>query len=167
MPGLFVDIEVFGDRQISREILRVGIRSRNLEPVWRSVFRHMDEIHSEQFLTKGERGGTPWLDLKPATIIAKVREGSKTPDWPERRTDALYEAMSSPSSPNREEIYNGEWALFRVIGDPGEYGPIQQQGAASINLPARPLSVFTPIDREEIIKEIQLYVRRGIVRHFL
>lgn len=165
--GVFVDIEVFGEKHISREIVRTGIRSRQLNPVFRSIFRRMEEIHAEQFLSRGSRGGTPWEPLKPATILQKAREGAADPEWPEVRTEHLFEALTSPSSEYNEAIYNDEWAVWRVTGEPAGYGAIQQRGAPSINLPARPLSVFTLADRESFVKEIQLWITRGTLTHFV
>jgi phage gpG-like protein len=165
--GVFVDIEVFGEKHVSREIVRTGIRARQLNPAFRSIFRRLEEIHAEQFLSRGERGGTPWEPLKPATILEKARQGVKQPEWPEVRFEHLFEALTSPSSEYNETIYNDEWAVWRVLGEPGEYGAIQQKGAPSINLPARPLSVFTLADRESFVKEIQLWIVRGEVTHFL
>lgn len=165
--GLFVDIEVFGEKHVSREIMLTGIRARQLNPVFAAIFRRMEEIHDEHMRSHGARGGTPWEALKPETILAKARAGSSTPEEPEFRFHKLYEALTSPSSPDHEEFYNDEWAVWRVTGDPGVYGPIQQKGSDKINLPARPLSVFTLIDRESFVKEIQLWIRRGTLTHFL
>jgi phage gpG-like protein len=165
--SVFVDIEVFGEQHISREIVRTGVRARQLNPVFRSIFRRLEEIHAEQFLSRGERGGTPWEPLKPATILQKAREGASQPDWPEVRHQHLFEGMTSPESEYNETIYNEEWAVWRLLGDPAEYGAIQQKGAPSINLPPRPLSVFTLADRESFVKEIQRWIVRGEVSHFL
>lgn len=162
-----LDIKVFGDTLVSRDIVRVGARARDLNPAFRSVFRRLDEISAEQFFSHGSRGGVTWEPLKEATIIQKIREGSKTPEEPERRTDALFEAMTSPSSPDREELFGGEWAVFRIAGEPGDYGAIQHRGAPSINLPARRLYALTEIDRQEFVREIQYYLRTGRVRYFL
>jgi phage gpG-like protein len=165
--GIFVDIEVFGEKHVSREIIRTGIRARQMNPVFVAIFRRMEEIHAEQFMSRGERGGTPWEALKPATILEKARLGASQPDWPEVRYQHLFEAMTSPSSEYNEAIYNDEWAVWRVVGEPAEYGAIQQKGAPSKNLPPRPMSVFTLADRESFVKEIQLWITRGTLTHFV
>lgn len=161
------DVDVFGDKQFSRELVRVGSRAGNLNPAFHSIFMRLLEINSEQFRSFGARGGDPWAPLQPETIRQKAAEGVAHPDWPLWRTEALFEAMTSPSDSNNEEILNEEWAVWRVIGEPGEIGVHHQHGAPAANLPARPPFRLTEEDRREFVREMQHFIMTGNVRHFL
>lgn len=162
-----IDISIFGETQFSRELTRIGEHAENLDPVFRSVFSHIREINAEQMLTRGSRGGTPWEPLKPATIKAKAARHATHPDWPEFDTEALFRALSHTNDENNEEIFNRTWAVFRVTGEPGEYGPVQSRGSEERGLPARPLFRLTAMDRKEIVDEIAYYIFKGVVRNFV
>lgn len=161
-----IDISIFGDTQFSRDLGIMGERGLNMDPVFASIFDRIREINAEQILSRGARGGTPWLPLKPATILQKAREHAPHPDWPEYRTSALYQALSHKDDQNNEEILNGDWAVFRVTGDPGEYGPIQSRGSEAAGIPARPLFRLTEQDRREFVDEMRVFIIKGEVRGF-
>lgn len=159
--GLVAEIGLFGDTQLSREIMRVGTRSRDMDPVFKHLFDRLQEIEGEQFHSQGARGGTPWAPLKPETIKSKKAKGYSDPALAEFATHALYEALASPASPNNERIYNREWAVFRIIGEPADYGAIQHHGAEANNLPSRPLIHLHELDRREFVKEMQRWIFSG------
>jgi phage gpG-like protein len=160
-----IELSLFGDVQMSREILRVSERAGNMDPVFRSIFGRLKEINAEQIISHGQRSGG-WEELKPATILAKARAGMEHPDWPEYGTGDLFRALSHTGDENNEEIYNRTWAVFRVTGDPGEYGPIQQRGTVDGSLPARPLFALTEVDRREFVREMEAFLFTGTVRGF-
>lgn len=158
-------VDVFGDTQFARELVNVGERAGDLNPAFHSIFARLMEISAEQFHTLGARGGTPWAPLAANTIRQKAAEGVPHPEWPLWRTEALFEAMTSPGDPNNEEILNGDWAVWRVLGEPGEYGRYHQSGTR--DMPARPPFRLTEEDRREFVREMQHFIMTGTVRHFL
>lgn len=160
-----ITVDIFGDQQFSRELVRVGQRAGNLNPAFHSIFMRLLEINAEQFHTLGARGGSPWAPLKPETIRQKAAEGVSHPEWPLWRTEALFGAMTSPSDPNNEIILNEDWAVFRVLGEPGDYGPYHQHGTS--DMPARPPFKLLEDDKREFVREMQSYIMTGRVRHFL
>lgn len=163
--GVNVTIELFGDQQMSREIKRIGERADNLDPAFRSIFDRLMEINAEQLWSQGSRGGSPYDPLAPSTIAAKERAGYRRPGMALFATEDLFEALTSPSSPNNEMIFNGDWAVFRVTGEPGEYGPYHQGGTS--RMPARPPFKLTEQDKADFIKEMAFFLFRGEVRNFL
>lgn len=164
--GVRVELSLFGDTQLSREIMRVHDRAGNLNPAFRSIFDRMLEINSEQMRTQGLRGlGGFWEPLKPATIASKIRRGRDLDILFD--SHALFEAMSSPSSEDNEMIFNEDWAVFRITGEPATYGPTHQHGDDSRGIPKRPFFVFTRTDREQMIKEMERFLLHGTLGHFV
>lgn len=149
--------------QLSRNIQRIGDRSMNMNPAFAAIFERLTEIEGEQFLTQGERGGARWAPLKPKTIESKRRKGYAHPELAEFATEALYEALSSHHNENQERIFNETWAVFRVTGEPGEYGLIQHHGNPEGNLVPRPLFRLTNVDRRQMVKQMQRFLFRGEV----
>lgn len=164
---MLVEVSIFGDVQFSRELTRVGDRGANMNPVFRSTFDHITEINAAQILSQGSRGGTPWKPLKQATIDAKTAAGNPHPERAEVATEDLFNALSHLGDENSEAIYNDTWAVWRVTGDPGEYGPAQHWGSADGSLPARPLFRLTNMDRKEILDEWAYFLFKGVVRNFV
>lgn len=163
MAGVHVELAVFGDVQFAREIDRVAGRPSEMEPAWRSIFDRMLEINREQFLSEGMRSSGGWDPLNPKYVAWKAAHGLDTRIlW---RTHALFEAMGFESDANNEIIYGGDWAVFRVTGEPGEYGPYLQGGTD--HMPARPPWALTELDREEIMKEIQRWILKGELGFFI
>lgn len=162
-----LDVEVFGDVQLAREIVRVGDRAGNLSPVFESLMDRLREINDEQFRSRGARGGDPWDPLKPATILEKARLGAPEPTFTLYRWGNLYTALAAHSDENQEVIITDDWAVFRVTGEPGEIGMYHHWGAPGANLPERPLIRLTEEDRREFVREVEHYLFTGDVRQFL
>lgn len=167
MTDVRVSIELFGDRQLDREIRVIGKRVTNMDPAFRSIFHRLVDINSENFWSLGERSGHTWAPLKASTIMEKVREGSPTPAIPLRRFGLLFDAMSFIPNANNETIYNKTWAVFRLTGDVADIGRWQQRGVPENNLPARPFFALTERDRRELVDEMRHYIFRGRVGNFL
>jgi phage gpG-like protein len=167
MSDLRITLELFGDRQLDREIRIIGRRTDNLNQAFRSIFNRMVDINSQNFWSHGARSGNIWESLKPATVAEKIREGSPSPSEPLRRFGDLFDAMSFIPNENNEVIYGGNWAVFRLTGEVADIGAIHQRGAPSKNLPARPFFAFTDEDREEFVREIQHFIFKRKVRNFL
>lgn len=159
---LLVEISIFGDVQVSRDIKRISTRAGNMNPAFAAIFDRLTEIEGEQFHSQGSRGGATWAPLKPATIESKRRKGYAHPELAEFATEALYEALSSHVNQNQERIFNETWAVFRVLGEPGEYGLYQHYGVPENNLVPRPLFRLTSMDRRQMVKQMQMFLFRGV-----
>jgi phage gpG-like protein len=147
--GVHVSISIFGEEQIERELLRVAHRGTNMKPAFRAIFDRLMDIEEEQFLSEGARGGHPWAPRQDPTDITPLLY----------KTGDLFESLTSPHSSNNETIMTDDWAVFRVTGDPGEYGAYHQSGTSK--MPARPPFQLTSLDREEFVKIMQRYVMTG------
>lgn len=160
---MLVEISIFGDVQLSRDIQRISTRAGNMNPAFAAIFDRLTEIEAEQFMTQGERGGSQWAPLKPKTIESKRRKGYAHPELAEFATEKLFEALSSHANENQERIFNETWAVFRVTGEPGRYGIVQHHGNPEGNLVPRALFRLTPRDRVQMVKQMQRFLFRGTV----
>lgn len=167
MADVRITLELFGDRQLDRELRVIGRRVDDLDPAFRAIFDRMVDINSENFWSQGARAGSAWEDLKPATIREKARLGSPTPDVPLRRFGDLFDAMSFIPNVNNKVQYMKTAAVFFLTGEPAKIGPIHQHGAPGANIPARPFFRFTSEDREEFVREIHHFIFKKRVRNFL
>lgn len=69
-----LDLDVFGDKQISRELLRFGDRADDMTGAFRELADDFEDMEAQQFNTQGVFSGG-WAPLKPSTIEAKMRKG--------------------------------------------------------------------------------------------
>lgn len=67
-------LDVYGDVQFDREILRVMDRGMDMSPAFEGLADDFLDIESAQFDSQGMRSGG-WAPLKPTTIEAKRRKG--------------------------------------------------------------------------------------------
>lgn len=160
-----IQFGIFGDDQVVRSIERIGRHADDLSPAFHSVFNRLREINAEQFLSQGQRGSGGWDPLNPDYVQWKVRHGLD-PDIL-FATHKLFNAMAGHTDPNQEVIIEPSWAVFRIIGEPGDYGPVHQHGTDDGTIPARPPFALTEADRVAFIKEIQRWVITGELGRFL
>jgi phage gpG-like protein len=160
MP-LTIQLQILGDEQMERTLLRSGMHADDLRPVWNVWEEDIRQMSTQQFFSQGSRGSGGWEPLKPSTVAYKASHGLR----PEilRATDALFEAMTSPSSPDIMVVKESDEMIWRVIGEPGEYGAIHMSGNPDGNLPQRRPLEFTELDRQRLVRDIQRYVVYGSV----
>lgn len=63
--------EVAGDKQLDREILRVGDRAVDAAPAFAAIADLWISETREQFNTQGRHGSGGWAPLSPATMMQK------------------------------------------------------------------------------------------------
>lgn len=69
-----LDLDVFGDTQFSRELLRFGERADDMSPAFTEIADQFLDIEERQFATQGMYSGG-WAPLKPATVRRKEELG--------------------------------------------------------------------------------------------
>jgi hypothetical protein len=156
---LTVRLTILGDEQMERTLLRSGMYASDLRPVWNIWEEDIRQMSTQQFFSEGSRGSGGWAPLKDSTVEYKASHGLR----PEilRATDALFEAMTSPSSPDIMVMKESDEMLWRVVGEPGDYGPYHMSGTSKM-AQRRPLE-FTELDRQRLVRDIQRYVVYGSV----
>lgn len=163
MSALVIRIDVLGERQISRQMMRFGERATDLLPAMEVVHEHLTEVSEEQFRTEGRQSGHPWAALKDATVERKRRSADGTTranaDKILRASDALYNSLTKPGDPNMVRVIT---PTLMVYGTKLKYGPIHQKPGQS-QTRRRPVDL-TPKQKIIMIKTLQLWIVKGIAR---
>lgn len=156
MPGVVVDFEVYGHKQISRELARISEFSGDAAPAWEKIVSMMKDDIQEQFDTEGRSMSGGWEPLKPVTIENKARQGLR----PEimRATDRLMESLTDERGSDQTLVIERFGFEFKSLVDYGAYhmGP-SKDGTR----PARPPVDFTEAQRRKYVKVLQAYLMGG------
>lgn len=141
-----VDVEVFGDTLVSRELLRFSDRAGNMEPVWDDVTDVLATAFERNFAQEGPR----WSPLKASTIRSRIAQGY-APGPILTRSGKYRETMTTglETHKNPSELV----VVAPVV--PGAY----HQGGTS-RMPARPLRL-TESEKRQVVKTIQRYLIEG------
>jgi len=151
-----VYIEVFGDKQISRELLRWGERAIRATPLWNSLYRDLVNIEKVQFLTQGQHGSGGWAELAPSTVRDKASRGY--PPWILRATETLFKSLTVRGATGQIKEIGPDFMRF---GSDIPYGIYHQHG--TVHMPMRKVIDLTELERVAIVKKIQLFIVRGVV----
>ena len=153
MP-LRLQLEVFGDVQLDRELLRFSGRVTDLRPVWEALAADFEAIEAGQFNSQGARGSGGWQPLAESTVRQKARH----PEWDQRilhRTLALRNSLTDAGAPGAvRQIAPAEM----LVGSTVAYGVFHQQGKG---VPRRRPVELTAADRRRWVKAVQQYVVTG------
>jgi hypothetical protein len=152
--------EVSGDRQLDRDILRVGDRARDMSPAFERVADPWIEETAVQFATEGRHASGGWKPLKDSTVAAKRREHLR----PEilRAHDRLMRSLTSPTQTDPNMILKirpGELDY----GSKLPYAGAHQNPKPGNPLPRRRPVEFTEKTRRDTIKILQRYLITGEV----
>lgn len=154
--GLGIEINVDGDVQISRELLRFADRLVDAKPAFREIADDLREIEKEQFESEGARGSGGWKQLADSTIAAKQAAGLDNGILKE--TEALFKSLTQKGGDHIEEITkdslrfgSSDWKL-----------PIHQHGSSDgAHPPQRRPIELTRMDRQSIVKKLQRHMVEG------
>lgn len=72
---MWLNVDVFGEVQFSRELLRVADRVYDMRQAWQAIHRSFLGAERRQFATEGATYSGGWAPLKPTTVAAKVASG--------------------------------------------------------------------------------------------
>ncbi len=150
-----LDFDIFGEEQLSRDLLRFSAHVGNAQPAFHKIAEDMRLQIEEQFATEGGRGSGGWKELAESTLRAKLAAGLD-PDILQA-THALMESLTGTGSDHIEEI-SDEHLLF---GSSVPYGKYHQKGTS--RMPARKPVDFTELDRRGFIRTLQRYFVEGTV----
>lgn len=154
--GIAVHIEVAGDVQLSRKILRFGEHAMQAELLWESLYEDFMDIEEEQFTSEGSHGSGGWAPLADSTLKEKMRRGQPTEIL--RATDDLFNSLARRDAPNQIFENNVTWMVFGTMDPKAKY---HQQGTS--RMPQRRVLEFTGEERVLILKKIQAFIVTGEV----
>lgn len=152
-----IDFSVFGDEQLSRELMRFSAYAGSPQPAFGQIADDVREQIAEQFSSEGERGSGGWDELKEATIAAKASAGLDSHIL--QATHDLMNSLTDKSS---------EWHIEKItddsltVGSRDWIGVLHQQGTSK--MAARKPVDFTEADRRGFVRTLQRYIVEGVLR---
>lgn len=151
-------LDVYGDEQISRELLRFSAYVGNPRPAFEKIRDDLEEQLAEQFETDGRRGGSSWEPDKEATLAAKAAAGLR----PEvlQATGRLLDSFTANT--HGEGIRSITDDAF-VFGSKVAYGAVHQKGSKDGTIPKRPILSLKATDRRGYVRTLQRYITTGEV----
>jgi len=144
-----VEFEMLGEKQFSRELLRVGSRAVDARPAFGSIADDWIDWIEEQFVSQGSRGSGGWADLAPSTVRGKghdtilVDTGGLMREATDRGNVLITDTFMHYSLPDRED----------------QIGRFHQSGTE--RMPQRRVVEFTDMDRRVMVRKIQSWVLTG------
>lgn len=155
--GVGIEIDVAGDVQLSRELLRFAGRITDASPAFEAIADDLREIETEQFDSQGGRSSGGWRALKASTVAAKSAAGLDSRIL--HATLAMRKSFTDKSDPAHVEKVTKDSLTF---GSSDPKAGIHQQGSSDGAHPPqrRPLELTT-MDREGIVKKLQRFMVEG------
>lgn len=157
---LRITFDFDGDVQFDREILATSERAENMRPVFEHIMDRMEGWEKEQFDTQGRRASGGWAPLKDSTLKRKRAQGQDPRIL--HATGRLRDALTKSYAPGAIRKADRDSATFGVDPQQVEYSKFHQRGTKFMQR-RRPVQ-FTQEDRREIVRDLQLWVRRGELR---
>lgn len=152
---MLLEIQVYGESQINRELLRFGARAVDARPAWELIADDMGDITKAQFETEGGARSGGWVPLKPETLAAKQNKGLDSRIL--HATLALSKSFES-GDPGHIQVMTPQTMEW---GSKVPYGVYHQSTAPRRVLPRRPIIDFTELDRQSFVKTLQRWVVEG------
>lgn len=150
-----LDLETFGEKQFSREILRVGANAKDMRPAFDEVHDLFLKVEDQQFSSQGGAYSGGWRPLAPSTRSRKARLNLD----PRILHATLRLRKSLTNKTHVDHVYRAS-ADEMFIGSRVPYGKFHQKGAG--NLPRRRPVEFNDAIRRDILKILQRHLMGGV-----
>lgn len=144
-------LEVYGDRQLDRKLLRYADRVGDLEPVFDELADDFLSIETRQFSSEGRFASGGWAQLAESTV---ARRGSAHPILDDHGD--LRASLTDAAAKGAIRQITSD-SLF--VGTDVDYAQYHQQGTR--RMPRRRPVEFREADRRRWVKAIQRYLTTG------
>jgi len=145
-------LEVFGEVQLSRELLRVGANAANMRPAFDEIHEDLLDAEQQQFSSQGARFSGGWRPLAASTVAAKARAGQDPRIL--HRTLRLRNSLTQAGHP--DHVYDvGADEMF--TGSRVSYGVYHQHGDEP-RMPRRRPFELDAATRRDIMKVLQRHL---------
>lgn len=161
MKGVRMDLEIFGETAISRDLLRFGDRMTDARPAFENILEMMEDDIAELFESEGTSGGTAWEALSDETLRRKAALNQQ-PDVLQA-TRALLDSLTADTHGSGIRQASAQELVFgsSLMTDDGKYNISELHQKGTENMPARPPLQFSETQKRNYIKELQRYVIEG------
>jgi hypothetical protein len=155
--GIRFDIEMYGDRVISRELTRFGHHAMDARPAFNAIADHLIASEKQRFATKGD--GT-WAELAATTRARKAASGDPQVRANANRvlvaTGALRRSFTVRGAPGQVLIVEPR---FMVFGSKLRTAEWHQRGTS--RMPARKPLGFTEASKRKSVRMLQRWIVAG------
>jgi phage gpG-like protein len=166
--GFTIQIDVLGERQINRRLLRFTEHAANMVPVWAEVEAFLIEVEKGQFSSAGRNSGHPWDDIKDSTKRAKARSrNAKTRANSDKILMASEKLYNSLTKARTSESIRTKTPSTMIFGTKLKYGRMHQSPGPAAAYPRRRPVDLTERQKVAIVKAMQLWISRGVARGIL
>lgn len=153
-----LQISVYGDEQLERELLRFSAYAGNPRPAFEQIRDDLEDQIGEQFDTEGSRGGSAWEKLSDETLAEKAAKDLR-PDILQA-TGRLLDSFTSNTHGDGVREVTDEGFTF---GSTVPYGAVHQRGSKDRTIPQRRIIELKELDRRSYIRTLQRYIVEGVL----
>lgn len=151
-----LDLETFGEKQFSREILRVGENAGDMRPAFDQVHELILDVETRQFSTQGAAYSGGWKPLAASTRARKRRLNLD----PRILHATLRLRKSLTMKTHVDHVYRAT-ADSMFVGTRVKYAGVHQKPITSPIPRRRPIE-FSDAVRKDILKILQRHLLGGV-----
>lgn len=159
--GLSIHVEVLGEKQISRKMLRFAERAGSMVPVFEVIHDYLREVSDRQFQSQGQYSGKPWAKLRDTTIERKRRSKDPTTranaDRILHAQEKLRRSLVNAGDPNQKKVITPNTMVY---GTKLVYAPFHMKPGPHSRPVRRPVDL-TEKNKVAILKTLQMWIARG------
>jgi phage gpG-like protein len=146
-----VSIDVFGEKQVERELLRLSDAATDMRPASARFMEYMRSVERSQFDSEGGTGSGGWAPLKPRTVAQKAARGLDPRIL--RAHDSLRKSLTNKSHGNHVERISADEFFFGTRDPKAKF----HQGGTR-RMPARRVIDLSERNRRAVVKIIQSHL---------
>lgn len=151
---MIIQLSAFGEKQVSREIMRVGQYAGDATPVMRVLARYWLKELARNFDTAGRHASGGWAPLKPSTVADKRSKGLDPRIL--HATLRLRRSLTEVGAPDGIRIIAPHQA---AVGTTVPYARYHQTGTRK--MPRRRPLELNEAARKRSVKIVQRYIITG------
>jgi phage gpG-like protein len=145
-----VSFEIFGDKQVERELLRIA-KAPDMRRIAPRLREYLLGVERSQFDSEGRTGSGGWAPLKPKTVASKAARGLDPRIL--RATERLRKSLTNRTSADAAFEYDSDSMFF---GTRVPYASFHQTGTR--RMPVRKPVELSERNRRKIVKEVQAVI---------
>jgi hypothetical protein len=146
-----INIEVFGEKIISRRLLRLGERAIDAAPAFEAIALMFYDSEKKQFASEGVWASGGWVPDKQATLNEKIRGGYSTLTL--QRTGAMMHSLTEPDAPFSKKRVGPD---FVEVMSTVPYGKYHQKGTTK-------MAMRKPVELNQATKTAMVKILQGWV----
>lgn len=160
---MLLELDVFGDVQVRRKLLRFGDRARDASPAFERIADELFRIERQQFNTEGGYGqfgvSSGWDELAPATIASKAASSDATvranAENILRATDATFRSLVDEGDPGNLKDVGSQELVFGTKTEQARFHQPDPQGRRLVEVPPRDRRYLVEILQRHLVGEVR------------